>query len=195
MCTSLTQTHGDNHCGVCVCVCVCSVECVACMCMCLRVWCMTQWVSWVCWRCLPKLQRGWRFSTNPASLEGAPYPNHSVFPMQPAIISEREGERMREKQVHRRLCVHSFCAHILQTEINLLTSPERLHANALLTPKCHASSNLVLPILLSLPLSFGLFLFCLSFPPFLFRIPPISPQRCTADVSSQEALCTSECHK
>lgn len=136
------------------------------MCMCLRVWCMTQWVSWVCWRCLPKLQRGWRFSTNPASLEGAPYPNHSVFPMQPAIISEREGESMWEKQVHRRLCVHSFCTRILQTEINLLTSPERLHANALLTPKCHASSSSVLPIPLSLPLSFGLFLFCLSFPPF-----------------------------
>lgn len=124
-----------------------------CMCMCLCTWCMKQWVSWVCWWCLPKLQRGWHFSTNPASLEGAPYPNHSVFfpPMQAAIISQSKK-------------TGTDCA-LLQTEINLLDSPERFHANALPTTKCHASANSFLSSF-CLTLSFGLFLsffFCLSF--------------------------------
>lgn len=161
------------------------------MCMCLCVWCVTQWVSWVCWRCLPKLRCGWHFSTNPASLEGLLILTTQFFPCS-LLLYQRE--RMRPKQVHR-LCVHSFCTCISQAEINLLTSPQRLHANALPTPKCHASSNSVLPSFVP-PFVIRSLSFRLSFPPlFLSYIPPISLQRCTADVSSQGALCTSECHK
>lgn len=141
VCITHTNTHGLSVCDVCrmfVCLCVdTSYVCVSCLCVC----CMTQWVSWVCWRCLPKLQCGWRFSTNPASLEGLLILTTQFFPCS-LLLYQRE--RMREKQVHR-LRVHSFCTHISQTKINLPTSLERLHANALPTTKCHVAPNSVLP--------------------------------------------------
>lgn len=136
-----SHAQGLSVCDVCGVECLFVCEYIVCMCMCLCVWCMTQWVSWVCWRCLPKLQRGWRFSTNPASLEGLLILTTQFFPCS-LLLYQRE--RMREKQVHR-LRVLSSCTRILQTEINLLTSLERHHANALPTTKCHASSNSVPP--------------------------------------------------
>lgn len=88
--------------------------------------------------------------------------------------------------------LHSLYTQISQTGMKPLTSPERLHAIALLTTKCHA------------PFHIGLPLFCLSlsfvlihsvFPFLLSHTHSIPLQRCTADVSRQEALYTSECHK
>lgn len=159
-------------------------ECVVCMCMCLCMWCMTQWVSWVCWWCLPKLQHGWRFSTNPASLEWLLILTTQFFPCSPLLYQkERRWERNG---------MHSFCACISHTEINLLISPWEASC------KCSTQRpNVTHPVLpfFCLPLC-HLFSFFLSFfLPFPSHIPPISLQRCTADVSSQEALCTSECHK
>lgn len=121
----------------------------------LCVCCLTRWVSWVCWQCLPKLQYGWHFSTNPPSLEGLLITNAQFLMCSLLAIM---SERMREKQVHR-LYVNSFCACFSHAEIDLLTSCERLHANALATTKFHASSivpsslSLSLGLLFSVPLS------------------------------------------
>lgn len=80
--------------------CLCANACRTCVPVCARAcaWCMTQWVSWVCWWCLPELQRGWRFSTNPASLEGLLILTTQCFPCI-LLLYQRGG--MREKQVHR----------------------------------------------------------------------------------------------
>lgn len=122
---------------------VCRVECLCVMHivrvrMCLCMQCVTQWVFWVCWRCLPKLQRAWRFSTNPASLEGLLIPTAQFSRAACLLLCQKE--RMREEQVYR-LCVHLFCISVSCSEINRLASPERLHANALATTKFHAASS------------------------------------------------------
>lgn len=187
---SLTQTHGDYQCVMCA---ASNVFCffflceyIVRVCMCLCVWCMTQWVSWVCWRCLPKLQHGWRFSTNPASLEGLLILTTQFFPIQPAIISERE--RMRDRYTD------SLCTHFAltpQTEITLFTSPWEVSCKCSANTQMSCILNSIIPLFCLVLCHLVSFLF----PPFLFHIPPVSLQRGTADVSSQEALCTSECHK
>lgn len=99
-CITHTNTQGLPVCDVCCIEYLCVNAYSTCVCVCAWdvVWCMTQWVSWVCWWCLTKLQRGWRFSTNPASLEGLLILTTQFFP---CILLLYQRGRMREKQVHR----------------------------------------------------------------------------------------------
>lgn len=125
---------------------------------------------------------GWRFSTNPASSWGAPYPNHSVSHASCYYITEG-GDKGKTGRL--------FAMRALADR----NTPRQFRANALPTPKHHASADSHHPsLIVSSLLSFTL-VPSASLPPFLPRFPPIPPQHCTADVSSQEALCTSECYK
>lgn len=147
----------------------------------LRLWCLPQWVSWIRPWCLLKLQGGWHLSINPTSW-GALYPNHSGFPF--SFCSYITGEDERNS--------HMDCSLnlLLQTEINLVTFLLRFHAELYQHPGVTHPPTLYPPFFIIPFLSV-----CLSFFAFLAHILTIFLQRCTADVSRQEALCTSECYK
>lgn len=137
-------------------VCECIQRMCMCMCLSLCVWCMTRWVSWVCWWCLPKLQRGWRFSTNPASLEGLLILTTQFFS---CILLLYQRGRMREKQVHR-----------LFTKFALADRNKPSHFPCEASCRCSTNTQMSCilqlhpTLLLSLPFVIWSLSVCLSFP-------------------------------
>lgn len=138
---------------------------------------MPRRVSWIRLWCVPKPQRDWHSSINPTS-SAALYPNNSGFPF--SFCSTITGEDERKS--------HGDCSLnlLLQTEINLCHLSPKLLCRSLTLRR--ASFN---PI----PLLYHSISFCLPLFPFLSHISAIPLQPCTADVSRQEALCTSVHYK
>lgn len=132
--------------------------CGTCVPLCARAcaWCVTQWVSWVCWWCLPKLQRGWRFSTNPAPLEGlliltTQFSHASCYYI-------REGGWERNRYTDCSLNLHSL------TEINPLTSPFEASCKSSTNTWMSCILQLYTTLLLSHPFVTWSLSDCLSFP-------------------------------